>query len=71
MINGLQDAIFPIETSARAMYDLLGSQDKLFLTYDGGHDLWGLISPKIKGDVLKWMDDDKHLGPVDFESQKP
>jgi serine/threonine protein kinase/pimeloyl-ACP methyl ester carboxylesterase len=69
MINGLQDALFPIETSARAMYDLLGSQDKLFLTYDGGHSLWGLISPKIKGDVLKWMDE--HLGPVDFESQKP
>jgi pimeloyl-ACP methyl ester carboxylesterase len=69
MINGLQDSIFPIETSARAMYDLLGSEDKEFKTYNGGHDLFGLVSTEIKGDVLKWMD--KHLGPIDFESQKP
>ncbi len=63
MINGLLDSIFPIETSARAMYDLLGSEDKQLKTYNGGHDLFGLISAEVKGDVLKWMDE--HLGRVD------
>jgi pimeloyl-ACP methyl ester carboxylesterase len=71
MINGDQDALFPYETSQKPMFDLLGSQDKSFLPYSGGHGLWGLISPEIKGGVLKWMEDDKHLGPVNFESQKP
>ncbi|UCC98892.1 MAG: protein kinase [Phycisphaerales bacterium] len=63
MINGDQDAIFPIETSSKAMYDLLGSEDKQFRTYDGGHSLFGLVSSEVKDDVLKWMD--KHLGRVD------
>jgi homoserine acetyltransferase len=63
MINGNQDALFPIETSSKTMYDLLGSEDKKFKTYNGGHDLFGLVSAEVKGDVLKWMDD--HLGPVD------
>jgi len=69
MINGLMDSLYPIETSSRAMYDLLGSEDKEFKTYNGGHDLFGLISAEVKGDVLKWMDE--HLGPVDFESPEP
>jgi serine/threonine protein kinase/dienelactone hydrolase len=64
MINGNQDALFPIETSSKAMYDLLiGSEDTQFKTYDGGHSLFGLVSAEVKGDVLKWMDE--HLGPVD------
>jgi dipeptidyl aminopeptidase/acylaminoacyl peptidase len=63
MINGDQDSIFPFETSQKPMFDLLGSQDKRFLPYSGGHGLWGLISPEIKGKVLEWMDE--HLGPVD------
>jgi predicted esterase len=69
MINGNQDALFPIETSAKAMYDLLGSEDTQFKTYDGGHSLFGLVSAEVRGEVLKWMDD--HLGPVESESQKP
>jgi len=69
MINGNQDALFPIETSAKAMYDLLGSEDTQFKTYDGGHSLFGLVSAEVKGEVLKWMED--HLGPVESESQKP
>jgi dienelactone hydrolase len=63
MINGTMDSIFPFETSAKPMYDLLGSEDKKLITFAGGHNLWGLVGTEVKGDILRWMDD--RLGPVE------
>lgn len=63
MINGTVDSIFPFETSAKPMYDLLGSEDKKLITFAGGHNLWGLVGTEVKGDILKWLDE--HLGPVE------
>jgi len=63
MINGTMDSIFPLETSARPMYDLLGSKDKKLITFAGGHNLWGLVGTEVKGDVLRWLDE--HLGAVE------
>lgn len=63
MINGTLDSIFPFETSAKPMYDLLGSQDKKMITFAGGHNPWGLVGAEVKGDILQWMDE--HLGAVE------
>ncbi|MHC4567682.1 MAG: protein kinase domain-containing protein [Planctomycetota bacterium] len=69
MIGGTMDAIFPHETSQQPMFDLLGSKDKEFETYEGGHGLFGLVSTQVKSKVLKWLDE--HLGPVDSQGQEP
>ena len=63
MVNGTMDSIFPFETSAKPMYDLLASDDKTMVPFAGGHNLWGLMGAAVKDEVLKWLDD--HLGPVE------
>lgn len=61
MINGKYDHVFPIETSQKPMFNLLGSpeKDKVQLIFEGGH-----TTPRqdvIKA-VLDWLD--RYLGPV-------
>jgi formylglycine-generating enzyme required for sulfatase activity/dienelactone hydrolase len=65
MINGSEDAIMPLKTSAEPMYELLGTDDqhKELKTYPGGHGLFGLFSKQICKDVLDWLD--HYLGPVE------
>ncbi|MFC1635662.1 alpha/beta hydrolase family protein [Planctomycetota bacterium] len=64
IISGEFDFLFPIETSARPLLELLGSTDKELKTYDGGHgNLILLFSRQIRGDVLGWLD--RYLDPVD------
>ena len=65
MINGGEDTIFPVKTSQIPMFELLGTpeHDKEHKIYPGGHDLLGLFSRQIRGDVLGWLD--RYLGPVD------
>ncbi len=65
MINGREDAIFPLNTSQKPMFEFLGTpdKDKAHILYPGGHGLFGLFSRQIKGDVLGWLD--RYLGPVD------
>ena len=71
MVNGVHDVFFPLETSVEPMYEFLrkGSTDVEKKFYDGGHGMLGLLLWQVRDDVLKWMD--KHLGPVDFEIQRP
>jgi formylglycine-generating enzyme required for sulfatase activity/dienelactone hydrolase len=65
MINGAQDAIVPLKTSAEPMHELLGTdeQHKELRPYPGGHGVFGLFSKQIRADVLDWLD--HYLGPVE------
>lgn len=62
MLNGKYDcSAFPLETSAKPMFDLLGTpkEDKLQIIYDSDH-----MVPKNEfiRDTLSWLD--RYLGPV-------
>jgi fermentation-respiration switch protein FrsA (DUF1100 family) len=65
MINGAEDAIVPLKTSAEPMYERLGTdkQHKKLIPYPGGHGLFGLFNKQIRADVLDWLD--LYLGPVE------
>jgi formylglycine-generating enzyme required for sulfatase activity/predicted esterase len=59
MLNGRDDFNFPVETSQKAMFRMLGTPeaDKKYILFDGGH-----IFPfnRIQKDTLDWLD--KQLG---------
>jgi dienelactone hydrolase len=61
MLNGELDFFFPVETSQRPMFDLLGTPpaDKQRLVYPGGHSV-----PRVEmiKESLQWLD--RYLGPV-------
>jgi dienelactone hydrolase len=61
MLNGKYDSFFPVETSQKPMFDLLGTpaKDKNLIIYDTGH-----LVPKTEliKETLAWYD--KYLGPV-------
>jgi hypothetical protein len=62
MLNGMYDYhAFPLETSAKPMFELLGTpkEDKRQIIYDSDHML-----PKGEfiRDTLSWLD--RYLGPV-------
>ncbi len=61
MINGRYDFFFPIETSQKPMYELLGTPEehKKWVVYEGGHAV-----PRVKliEETLAWLN--KYLGPV-------
>lgn len=61
MLNGEYDQIFPLETSARVMFDLLGTpdEDKAFYVSEGGHII---PTVEITRETLNWFD--RYLGPV-------
>ncbi|HUI58446.1 MAG TPA: protein kinase [Bryobacteraceae bacterium] len=64
MINGRSDFIFPLETSQRPMFRLLGApeKDKRQIFWDGGHgDVRPAYQKVIQG-TLDWFD--RYLGPV-------
>ena len=46
MLNGKNDTFYPIETSQKPMFNLLGTGaiDKKMIVYEGGH----LVPPKVK-----------------------
>ena len=62
MINGRDDFMFPLETSQRPLFALLGTPpaDKKMVLLDGGHVL--PRSNDLFRETLDWFD--KHLGPV-------
>ena len=64
MLNGELDFFFPVETSQRPMFDLLGTPaaDKARLVYPGGHSV-----PRVEmiKESLRWLD--PYLGPVKAE----
>ena len=61
MLNGELDFFFPVETSQRPMFDLLGTPpaDKQRLVYPGGHSV-----PRVEmiKESLQWLD--RYLGLV-------
>jgi serine/threonine protein kinase/formylglycine-generating enzyme required for sulfatase activity/pimeloyl-ACP methyl ester carboxylesterase len=64
MGGGRSDFVFPVETSQRPMFQLLGApeEDKRLVLWDGGH---GDIGPNFLGaikEALDWFD--RYLGPV-------
>jgi serine/threonine protein kinase len=64
MAGGRSDFIFPLETSQRPMFRLLGApeKDKRLFLWDGGH---GDVRPSYRtliGEALDWFD--RYLGPV-------
>ena len=60
MINGRNDFFFPLETSQRPLFELLGTPeaDKKWVVYDGGHSV--PRTQRIK-ESLDWLD--RYLGP--------
>jgi dienelactone hydrolase len=61
MLNGKNDTFFPVETSQKPMFKLIGTpeKDKKIIIYEGGH-----LVPKseLMKESLSWLD--KYLGPV-------
>ena len=55
------DFMVPYETNQRVLFEALGSKDKNFSRYDGGHANL-LTRPDLIAEVLDWFD--KYLGPV-------
>ena len=62
MLNGRYDMFFPLDTSQRPMYQLLGTPEehKRHVVADGGHDV---PRPLLIRETLDWLD--KYLGPVE------
>lgn len=63
MLNGKYDMFFPIETSQKPMFDLLGTplKDKKSIIYESGH-----LVPRVDfvKETLTWFD--KYLGEVKY-----
>jgi dienelactone hydrolase len=61
LVNGREDVIFPVETSVRPWFDLLGvpDSDKKLVLVDSGH-----VPPRLEviRETLDWLD--RYLGPV-------
>jgi cephalosporin-C deacetylase-like acetyl esterase len=64
MVNGLHDHIFPLESSQKALFELLGTapEHKRHVTYPGGHVVLALYRNHAIGEILDWLD--TYLGPV-------
>jgi formylglycine-generating enzyme required for sulfatase activity/dienelactone hydrolase len=62
MLNGRHDMFFPLETSQKPMYQLLGTPDehKRHVVAEGGHDV---PRPLLIRETLEWLD--RYLGPVE------
>ena len=62
MLNGEYDFFFPVETSQKPMFDLLGTppEDKEYKVYPGAHSV--PRTERVK-ETLAWLD--RYLGPVE------
>lgn len=62
MLNGRHDMFFPIETSQKPMYELLGTpaEHKRHVVAEGGHDVPRQL---LIRETLDWLD--RYLGPVE------
>jgi dipeptidyl aminopeptidase/acylaminoacyl peptidase len=61
MLNGRYDLVFPLESSVRPMFQLLGTPpgDKLLRVYESDH---GVPRAELIRESLAWLD--RYLGPV-------
>jgi dienelactone hydrolase len=71
MFNGKSDSIFLYKTHQLPLYEILKANNEktIHRLYSGPHGIFGFHRTEIARDVREWLDE--HLGPVDFESQKP
>jgi hypothetical protein len=62
IFNGRYDIVYPVETSAKPLLDLLGTpkQKKALILFDGGHV--PPLDSKLKKEMLDCLD--RYLGPV-------
>jgi dipeptidyl aminopeptidase/acylaminoacyl peptidase len=62
VLNGRDDFLFPLETSQRPFFRLLGTleKDKRMVLYDGGHNVVTRLD--VIKEALDWLD--RYLGPV-------
>ena len=55
MLNGRSDFMVPFEPNQRLLFEALGTKDKVFKRYDGGHA--NLVTrPDLIGEILTWLD---------------
>jgi dienelactone hydrolase len=64
MVNGLHDSTFPVESSQKVLFDLLGTspEHKKHVILPGGHVVMSLYRNQTIAEVLDWLD--TYLGPV-------
>ena len=62
MVNGIEDAVFPSETSQKPLFNLLGSEEKYHSEIQAGHGISGTHRSQVVRETLEWLD--RHLGPV-------
>jgi hypothetical protein len=62
MLNGRYDLVFPLESSARPLFERLGTppSDKVLRVYESDH---GIPRTELVRESLAWLD--KYLGPVE------
>ena len=62
MLNGRYDFFFPVESSQRPMFRLLGTPetDKRYVVFESGHSV---PRKERTREALAWLD--KYLGPVE------
>ena len=62
MINGKNDFVFPLESSQRPLFELLGTPpgDKVKIEYDGDH--YQIPATAMTRDMVNWLDE--RLGPL-------
>jgi pimeloyl-ACP methyl ester carboxylesterase len=59
MLSGELDSVFPLETSARPFFGLLGTRDKKHVVAAGGHFVHRLV---LIREMLDWLD--RYLPPA-------
>ena len=64
MVNGAHDAFFPLESSQKTLFELLGTapEHKEHVVYPGGHSVFTSHRNQAIGDILDWFD--RYLGPT-------
>jgi eukaryotic-like serine/threonine-protein kinase len=68
MLNGRYDLVVPLDSSARSMFELLGTspEDKVSRVYDSDH---AIPRNEFIRESLAWLD--KYLGPVEPAAVEP
>lgn len=68
MIGARYDFFFPLESSQRPLFEMLGTPEphKRWVIYDGGHSV---PRNKLIAEALGWLDD--YLGPVSLKGEEP
>ena len=65
MLGGSHDVVFPLETSQKLMFSLLGTPEehKRHVVFDTGHAVLRLHRGRALKEMLDWLD--RYLGPIE------